>query len=426
MAAREIEKLLKDKIGLHSSTIGSSTVISAVQQRMRKCRIDDMQVYLEVVRNSATELDALIDTVVIPETWFYRDRNVFFALSAWLKLEWLPRHAADTLRILSVPCSSGEEPYTLAMCLADCGIDPAAAHIDAVDVSRVNLERAAKGEYSINSFRGSDLAYRDHYFSRRGEHYHLDESIRRRVRFRHGNILDTSFAAEPEPYHVIFCRNLLIYFDRPTQQLTIDRLDKLLAPDGLLFLGHSETSLLLERPYAPLDHSRCFGFRRERRDAGAARPAKAERPRRTVRAATRKPAATVTALPFRDVERRQPVPQQSLPERNAPCELLTRAMELANQGHLDEAAQCCEELLNRRQHQADAYYILGLVRQSAGNSGDAEQLFRKTIYLQPDHIEALAHLSVILEQQGDTHNAARFRERARRVQQRTGAHEVAT
>ena len=122
MPLTAIEQILTQRMGLHSATVGSATVLQAVERRMRDCDMDSIDDYLQVLRHSATEMDALIDDVIIPETWFYRDRNPFDAFSAWIKDKWLSHNALTRLRVLSVPCSSGEEPYTLAMCLADLGV----------------------------------------------------------------------------------------------------------------------------------------------------------------------------------------------------------------------------------------------------------------------------------------------------------------
>jgi chemotaxis protein methyltransferase WspC len=103
--------------------------------------------------------------------------------------------------------------------------------------------------------------------------------------------------------------------------------------------------------------------------------------------------------------------------------LLSEAFQLADQGHLDEAAQHCENLLRQQQHLTDAHFLLGLVREAAGSIEEAEQMFRKTIYLDPNHYEALTHLSVIYQQQGDAVSAQRFQRRAARAQQRSQVEE---
>lgn len=417
-----IEQLLKDRMGLHSATVGPATVSQAVEQRMRICGIDEPGAYARTVRHSDTELDALIDVVVIPETWFFRDRNPFEAFRQWVESEWLPHNALQTLRILSVPCSSGEEPYTLAMCLSDAGLPATAGQIDAVDISSTNIEKAHKAVYGANSFRGNDIAFRDKHFVSSGTRYQLKEDIRNRVRFSRANILDATFTRNRSAYHVIFCRNLLIYFDRPTQNHAIDRLDGMLDERGVLFLGHSETSLLLERAYKPLEYSRSFGFRRAINEPPKNQP---ESARCKVRKSPKRKCdltASKQPKPFQNVDASlSTAPQAAVvqPDKN----MLETAMNLADQGHLDEAAQYCETLLSKQTHQAGAYYLLGVIRQAAGNLPDAEKLYRKSIYLEPDHYQALAQLAALCQQKGDSEGAQRLSQRATRAHERSGVQE---
>jgi len=419
-----IEQILHQRMGLHSSTVGSSTIARAIDQRMRTRAIKTIDEYRDVVTQSDTELDALIEAVIIPETWFFREPNAFHALVNWVITDWMQsRPDSSQLRILSLPCSSGEEPYTLAMCLAQSGLTARQALIDAVDISSVNLQKAREARYTSNSFRGDNLLFRDRYFDYRAPHYHLRDEIRDRVVFRRGNILDSSFTHDLPRYHAVFCRNLLIYFDRPTQHRAIDQLEKLLSSDGLLFLGHSETSLLQQRGFTPLPHERCFGFRRSLVPAAAVSqpaPRKLPRPRRMGgQPGHRHPVAARFAPASAAAGQENPV--TAAPNVD---QLLLQAFQLADQGHMDEAAACCETLLSVKEYQADAYYLLGVIREAAGNMSEAELLFRKTLYLQPDHYEALVHLSVICAKAGDQQSALRLRERASRAQSRkqpTGA-----
>jgi chemotaxis protein methyltransferase WspC len=123
-------------------------------------------------------------------------------------------------------------------------------------------------------------------------------------------------------------------------------------------------------------------------------------------------------LPFADSSTKsEQQNRDAMGEQDA--ELLQQAFKLADQGHLDEAANLCEILLKQQTLQADAHYLLGLIREAAGNPDEAEKMFRKAVYLDPGHYQALAHLSVICRRQGDTGGAQRFHERATRAQRRS-------
>src|SRR5712671_4623467 len=136
------EDLLKRTIGLDTASVGSSVVARAVQARMSACELDDWQAYWERVNASQTELQELVEAVVIPETWFFRDRDAFAAMARMANEEWLANHPQGVLRLLSLPCSTGEEPYSMAMALLDTGFPADRFRIDAVDISARALARA--------------------------------------------------------------------------------------------------------------------------------------------------------------------------------------------------------------------------------------------------------------------------------------------
>lgn len=415
MPLNAIEVLLKQEIGLHSATVGSQTVQHAIESRMRECGIEELEDYHQIIQYSRTELDALIDTVVVPETWFFRDVSPFLAFSTWLDRHKRRFTPAAPLRVLSVPCSTGEEPYTLAMCLTDAGIDPDCAHIDAVDISSANLETARRAEFGRNSFRSSDLSFRNRHFTQSGQRFRLNQAVRDRVTFSRANILAPSALIGRDLYHAIFCRNLLIYFDRTTQHAVIDTLCEKLSEEGLLFLGHSETSLLSGRPFEAMDYPSCFGFvhRREGSPASAEQPAaRKARPGRSKQRTfdTRRSVAQPSSKPvFSEDAPATPV------EASVPVSIET-AFRLADEGHLDEAATLCETLLRQDACHADAHYLLGVIREASGNFTDAEQLFRKTLFLRPDHVAAMSHLCAVFERLGKHQEAQRFRDRVERVQ----------
>src|SRR5262249_55035918 len=143
--------------------------------------------YWQRVRGSSDELQELIETVVIPETWFFRDVEAFTALVRLVTDEWLPSHGTAVLRVLSVPCSTGEEPYSLIMALLDGGLSRKEIKVNAVDISARALARARRGEYGPNSFRGKNLDFRDRYFRPTAKGYSVAEWLSEMVNFRQGN-----------------------------------------------------------------------------------------------------------------------------------------------------------------------------------------------------------------------------------------------
>ena len=257
----DFEDLLKRAIGLSAASIGSPMIARAVRARLSVCRLDDPLAYLARVRASETELQELIEAVIVPETWFFRDRESFAAL-ARLGYEHSQRSREGVLSVLSLPCSTGEEPYSMAMALLDAGVGADRFHVDAVDVSARALAHAGPAVYGKNSFRGDDLTFRDRHFETTAQGHRLSDHVRRQVRFQPGNL----FAADVLPglavYDVIFCRNVLIYFDRPTQDRAIAVLNRLLRADGTLFVAPAETALPTSHGLVSTSEPLAFAFRK--------------------------------------------------------------------------------------------------------------------------------------------------------------------
>ena len=367
MAAAEIVQLLRETIGLDPDSIGQPTVDRAIQERQAANGLSDARAYCARVLTSKDELQALVESVVVPETWFFRDPGAFDALSAVVRHGALPM-ATEPLRLLSVPSSTGEEPYSMAMALLDAGVPSARFQVDAMDVSRVALERAAAAEYGRNSFRGSGTLGRDHHFEAAPGGRRVCERVRRQVRFRHGNLLASPFIPGRDRFDIVFCRNLLIYFDRPTQDRVTDGLGALLKPDGLLFVGSSEGGLALSHGYVSAKLPMAFAFRRSQ-------PARPHRP------------AAARALPVQVPVLFTPNPQPAPPA--PPIE----TPELS----------------------ADAFCRLGIEREAQGSADEAEASFRKALYLDPQHHEAVTHLARLVERRGADAEAKVLWSRARRL-----------
>ena len=385
--ALEIEQLLRDTIGLDADSIGRPTLDRAILERRSACGAADVRAYAAQVWSSKEELQALIEAVVVPETWFFRDPGAFDALSAVVRHGALPM-ATEPLRLLSVPSSSGEEPYSMAMALLDAGVPSARFQVDAMDISLRALERAAAAVYGRNSFRGSGTAGREHHFETASGGRRVCQRVRRQVRFRHGNLLQLPYLPGRDRFDVIFCRNLLIYFNRTMQERAIAALGSLLKPEGLLFVGSSEGGLALSHDYVSAKLPMAFAFRRPQ----AARPARA----------VPRPVALATTPP-------RPV----APVMRSVS--LDDARSLADQGQLEQAVAVCDAHLDLHGPSAEAYCLLGVVRDAGGHADEAEACYRKALSLDPRHADAVTRLALLVERRGGGDEAKVLWNRARRL-----------
>ena len=420
-----IESLLRKEIGLDAASIGSSAIERTVRLRMKDLGLKNSDDYARLLEASRAELNELVEAVVVTETWFFRDRGPFNAFLG-LAMEWLEQHSTGTLRVLSVPCSSGEEPYSLAIALLDAQILPHRFVINAVDISTHAVARAKQAVYGSNSFRGKELTFRDRHFRQTKDGFALNRYVRECVQFFRANLLGDAFLAGHLPYDFIFCRNLLIYFDRATQVLALEKLHHLLAPQGVLFVGPAETPLVAGNGFTSANLAMAFACRKiaAKTDLrkGNAEPA-ADRSFSTARrlpepgrvpdsTAGRRPSATFNrGAPEHAVAAAGPGAARSV--ARAPSDL-DAARQLADAGHLKEAATVCQAHLRTQGPSAQAYYLLGLVRDASGDP-HAIEYYRKALYLEPNHYEALLQMSLLLEKTGDTAGARILKRRAARA-----------
>ncbi|MEE8301426.1 MAG: CheR family methyltransferase [Candidatus Tectomicrobia bacterium] len=418
MVQPAIAALLGQTIGLNPDSIGSETIARAVRRRMAHCGLSDMYQYLERLQTSGQEVQELIEQVVVPETWFFRDQMPFAFLGRYVRSEWLPCHQHTVLQVLSLACSTGEEPYSIAMALLDADVAPQHFRIDAVDINQPALGKAKDAVYGSHSFRGDDLVFRERYFEPWEVGYRVRDVARNTVTFMHGNILDGGFLADQEPYAVIFCRNMLMYFDQPARNRAIKVFERLLTNPGLLFVGHAETSLIGSPHFVSAGYPRAFAYRKV---DGHHNRDNLPQPPNIAKSTTQPGQDEKTASPRRRHMSPRPVaqvPPSGVSSRppDAPASPLETARRLADQGRLDEAATLCETYMRENDPSAQAYTLMGLIRQIAGQAEQAEQCFNRAIYLQSDHHEALIHLALLVEHRGDTAAAAVLRQRAQRAQ----------
>lgn len=389
MVQDAIEAILKQKLGLDANSIGSRSIARAVEQRQTACQVSERAAYLALLKTSSQELNNLIEAVVVAETWFFRDKEPFVYLRHYIRER---RSNSAQMRVLSVPCSTGEEPYSIAMTLLDSGLTTRQFQIDAVDISQNALTKAKQAIYGRKSFRGVEEPVIQRYFEKVAGGYEVKSIVRESVNFIHGNVLEPRFLA-PEKYQIIFCRNLLIYLDRAARDRVMHSLDQALVPGGILFLGAAETSQLSGKPYTPIDHAFAFAYRKEP-------PAPIQ-------------SRQIAIVPAK-IAKSSPSAKRvidSLPSVG----LLDSAKQLADRGHLAQAAQLCESYLRTNPTQAQAHLLLGEIYQGLNQSRQAEQQFQKAIYLDPNDYEALIHLALLKEQQSDRSSAERLRQRVQRL-----------
>lgn len=421
MVDDDIETLLREALGLKITSIGASTVNRAIHRRMKALGILDKDQYWLTLRGSREEICQLTEEVVIPETWFFRDEKPFLAVQHFAKTRFSNDSEEGVLKVLSAPCSTGEEPYSLAIALLQANLPENRFQVHAVDISTRALNRARVAIYGDNSFRGGSLGFRGRYFEKSKSGYELHENVRKKVTFRQGNLLDPAFMMNLGMFDIIFCRNLLIYLEKDAQEQTIKTLGQMLVEDGLLFVGHAEAGVFRDSQFSPAALQAAFAFQKNKK--------KHAETDRNLSLPTVLPAlsATSTVIPVGPhTDASGPNSPSFIANTIAVKDLsfttdLELAQRLANEGRLMEAAGACEAVLRTQGPSAEVYFLLGVIRDAAGAPEDAMTLFRKAIYLKPDHQAGLVLLSLLTERLGDKAGAEALRRRAQRVKERDEA-----
>ncbi|WP_409488775.1 CheR family methyltransferase [Pseudomonas promysalinigenes] len=408
MNAQRFFRYLQERIGLDVESVGVAMVERALSQRCVAIQAADLDDYWVRLQQSPDEQQALIEAVIVPETWFFRYPESFSALVGLAHKRLAELAGERPLRLLSLPCSTGEEPYSLAMALLDAGLSPLDFHIDGIDISPTSVAKGVKGSYGRNSFRGSELSFRERHFHVCGDGHQLDQRVRRQVSLSVGNVLDPALASRNGQYDFVFCRNLLIYFDLATQQRVFEVLKRLAQPQGVLFIGPAEGSLLARLGMRPLGIAQSFAYVRQAADAPPA-PALPIKP--VAQAVT---PSRPTPMPAWPVRATGPAPAPVQPREGA-SELLAAIARQANAGDSSQARTSCQRYLRQFAPTAQVYYWLGLLSDTEGDAQQALTHYRKALYLEPQHPEALLHLATLLAAQGDDVGARRLQERAARV-----------
>ena len=427
MKRHQIKKLLREVIGLKISSIGKSRIDRAVKQRMSALALTDIQDYAAHLNGNEKEIAALIEEVVVPETWFFRDKAPFSVLAQHVMNKWDKNSPKRQLRLLSIPCSTGEEPYSMAMALMDCGFPRDRFSIDAVDISSRALETAKRACYKEYAFREKGLSLESRYVTQTDQGYLLDETIREKVRFIQDNVLAPCFLNGTGRYNIIFCRNLLIYLNKPAADKVVDTINRLLVRNGILFVGHAETGRISAEKFTPTSYPRSFSFfKKDILLTGCLSESPGIESSGISPGGIPPITRTAKKMPVR-TGRIQEKPRRRIktvpPQKEANLE---EAQVLANQGNLEEAASICEAYLREQGPSASAYFLLGVIRDASGDAHLAFDALQKAVYLQPDHYEALLFLALLAERTGQKARAKALKNRVMRVLDQKAENNVPT
>ena len=236
-----IKSIIYRNAGIHLGDSKKQLVYSRLARRLRALRLPDFATYLAYLEQEPAEQEEFINALTTNLTAFFRESHHFAILADYAKKH---QSHAHRLRVWCAASSTGEEPYSIAITLAEAfgRYDPP-VDIIASDIDSNVLAEASRGVYSLDRIEALPLEQKKQFFlrgkgSNAGKVKVIDQ-LRRLIEFKKINLLDKHWPLQG-PFDVIFCRNVMIYFDKPTQLMLLERMTRLLRPDGLYIAGHSE------------------------------------------------------------------------------------------------------------------------------------------------------------------------------------------
>jgi chemotaxis protein methyltransferase CheR len=268
---RMLSEQLRRHCGLHFGAESRYVFERRVLRRVRELELTSFSAYLLLLRNGSErdgELARLVDELTINETYFFRERAQLAALVSEILPELRAQRLGRPVSIWSAGCSSGEEPYSVVMLAREAGFAPGVDfRVYASDISQRMLRRAREGVYREASFRDTEPALRERYFTPGEPGLRVSDEVKQHVDFIHLNLFDASKLALLGSMDVILCRNVIIYFDAAGKRSAIETFHDKLRPGGYLLLGHSESLISITSAFElrhlrrDLVYRRSFGGR---------------------------------------------------------------------------------------------------------------------------------------------------------------------
>jgi len=263
---RLFRELIHEECGVSLSPEKKTFLESRLRRRMDELSLKtgyEYYCYINAPEGKYQELPTLLDSLMICETSFFRNQPQFDLLRDVVLPELVhKKEKAGTklLRVWSAGCSTGQEPYSAAITLIESLPDLSSwsARVFASDLSFTALERAQSGSYRPDQMKGVDPLRVARYFRQENGHYVIEESVRRRVIFDYHNLKHDNGLRGLD---IIFCRNVMIYFDADEQRRLVHRFANCLVPGGYLFLGHAESLQGLSTRFVMLHRNKGIAYR---------------------------------------------------------------------------------------------------------------------------------------------------------------------
>jgi chemotaxis protein methyltransferase CheR len=433
------QELLGETCGLQFEGSQNQSLHLALWERLRHRGDGSYEEYYHRLKfhpEGYLEMRELLDLITIGETYFFRNRAQFEVLMRFVLPEIIQkkvRSGEKSLRIWSAGCSRGDEPYSIAIALMEVLPSYRDWHVSIIgtDVNRKSLDFARGGVYGEKDIAHLPKEYLEKYFKTGEATYHLHSHARELVQFEYHNLAKGPFANyKLQGLDLIFCRNVTIYFKPQTTRHVVEHLHACLAPGGYLFLGHTETLWRITERFEVVELPEAFIYRKRQNEMdGESRATEVVAPDMALeKSATERGQSSKTEADLLErINKSVNGALSFLPpgpngrDKNSHQTLLTWATSLANEARYQDAADLVSRVIEADALSVDAHYLLGMLQYRSGCLSEAENQFRKVVYLAPDALLAYFHLGNIYRLQEKFRDATReFRNTIRLSENRPG------
>jgi len=453
-AMEKILKLVQEHMGLNVTEKGLEDFARAVLTRCRNHGISELDDYCHILTKPSpkrdAEWEALAASLTVPETHFFRDQGQVEVLRSRILPDLIARNAESrSLRLWSAGCSSGEEPYSLAIMVDELIPDKRGWDILIIgtDINPQIIERARRGVYTKWSFRTVDPDNLKGYFKTKGTGWQLDERVRDMVTLRTGNLVRDPFPSWGSGLHgmdLIVCRNVFIYFAPSAVSAVLRKFVATLSPGGYLITGHGElwaqsiTQLTTKVFPDSVVYQRSDKAHLRTVNSTIHAPAKPSAHAGSGRSAVRTDDGQAIKTPPNRAQVMQDPSSKNGAGKNGDSDLSAdphhgdseqeictnggshdnvavyclKAQELADQGEYEQAIGQCHQAIKMDAFAVAPYVTLAHIAQDKGDLEGAKGFFDKAIYLSPTTISAYLELGWLYQREGDAKRAGRMQSTA--------------
>lgn len=376
-----IDKLISSRLGLNYKTLGKEGLKNLVNKRKAACAITQDHDYFDYLMSHPSEFEIFKEGLLVPETWFFRDSTPFDFLTDWASKK---KASNEIINISSIPCATGEEPYSISIALIDADWKPENIKIYASDISTSFVATAKKGIYSKKSFRNQDPVSLNSFFDQLDDHYFsVKELYRTPIQFQVNNIASPNLFNNDLLFDVIFARNVLIYFTDEGKKNAINNIEKLLAPNGLLILGHADNITSLTNNFKKTGPPGAFAYEK-----------------------------TLTTPALKNIIHSKNTTAKARPEEQKLSKLLIDSKKYADQGLFNNATDACLRDIQLHGPSAQAYFIMGQIFTAQNKLTQAEDAYKKALQIDINHQETLFQYELLCIRNGNSEQAKKLRNRA--------------